>query len=200
MIFEESNIYHIYNRTNNHTPLFYSRENYLFFLEKFKHNILPFSSILAWCLMPTHFHIMVYVNKIKIENRKEDLNSSIGKMMSSYTRSIQKQEKITGSIFQSHTKAKCLNQIENLSPSFWNKAFGTQINIEQDHHNYPLVCFNYIHMNPVADRLVQSPEEWEFSSYRDYFDGRNGKLINYDRAKSELGIDKNIWLPTKVSQ
>lgn len=187
MILEEGYIYHIYNKTNNRMPLFYSRDNYLFFLEKFKHHISPFCSILAWCLMPTHFHLMVYVNKTTIDNRKEDLNSSIGKMLSSYTRSIQKQQKITGSIFQNHTKAKCLNQIEGISPNYWQTEFGTEINIEQDHQNYPLVCFNYIHMNPVVDRMVHSPDDWEFSSYRDYFNGRNGKLIDYDRAQEDLG-------------
>ncbi len=187
MILEEGYIYHIYNKTNNRMPLFYSRDNYLFFLEKFKHHISPFCSILAWCLMPTHFHLMVYVNKTTIDNRKEDLNSSIGKMLSSYTRSIQKQQKITGSIFQNHTKAKCLNQIEGISPNYWQTEFGTEINIEQDHQNYPLVCFNYIHMNPVVDRMVHSPDAWEFSSYRDYFNGRNGKLIDYERAQEELG-------------
>jgi len=196
MEFNEGYIYHIYNRSNNRSPLFYSRENYLFFIEKFKHNILPFCSILAWCLMPTHFHIMVYVNRIQIDDRNENLNLSIGKMLSSYTRAIQKQEKITGSIFQNHTKAKCLNQIENISPSYWNTVFGTQINIEHDHHNYPQICFNYIHMNPVADHLVYTPEDWEFSSYRDYFNWRNGKLIDYDLAIKELGIERNILVPS----
>ena len=187
MVLEEGYVYHIYNKTNNHMPLFYSRENYLFFLDKLKYHISPFCSILAWCLMPTHFHLMVYVNKMKIDKRKEDLNSSIGKMLSSYTRAIQKQQKMTGSIFQNHTKAKCLNQIESISPNYWKTEFGTQLNIEQDHQNYPLVCFNYIHMNPVSDRLVCSPDDWEFSSYRDYYNERNGKLIDYDRAKEELG-------------
>lgn len=188
MILEEGYIYQIYNRTNNHIPLFYSRENYHYFLGKFKHHLLPFCNIISWCLMPTHFHIMVYVNRVTVDDRVENLNASIGKMLSSYTRSIQKQEKITGSIFQNHTKAKCLNQIESISPNYWNTAFGTQINNEQDHQNYPLVCFNYIHMNPVVDGLVDLPEEWEFSSFRDYFCERNGKLIDYDKVKSELGI------------
>ena len=131
------------------------------------------------------------MNKTKIDKRKENLNSSIGKMLSSYTRSIQKQQRITGSLFQNHTKAKCLNQIELISSNYWHTEFGTEINIEQDHQNYPLVCYNYIHMNPVSDHLVVSPKDWEFSSYRDYFGGRNGKLIDYDRAKAELGIKQS---------
>lgn len=42
-------------------------------------------------------------------------------------------------------------------------------------------------MNPVNDHLVKSPEDWEFSSYRDYFCGRNGKLVNKELAK-EIGL------------
>lgn len=48
---------------------------------------------------------------------------------------------------------------------------------------YPQVCFNYIHLNPVKDRLVKQAEDWEFSSYRDYFGLRNGKLVEKDCAK-----------------
>jgi hypothetical protein len=39
---------------------------------------------------------------------------------------------------------------------------------------YLLHLGRYIHLNPVLARLVRSPEEWEFSSYRDYLeDSRN---------------------------
>jgi putative transposase len=64
MQFEPNNIYHIYNRGNNSQRIFFTRDNYLFFLKKLQTYITPFADILAWCLMPNHFHLMVYVNRI----------------------------------------------------------------------------------------------------------------------------------------
>ncbi|WP_346861929.1 hypothetical protein [uncultured Draconibacterium sp.] len=66
MQFEPNNIYHIYNRGNNSQRIFFIRDNYLFFLKKLQTYITPFADILAWCLMPNHFHLMVYVNQITV--------------------------------------------------------------------------------------------------------------------------------------
>jgi putative transposase len=60
-------------------------------------------------------------------------------------------------------------------------------NLDLPEINYLNVCFDYIHLNPVNGGLVKNPEDWEFSSYRDYFCGRKGKLINRELAK-ELGL------------
>ena len=73
MNFETGNLYHIYNQGNNRQKIFFSRENYLFFLNKIKTHILPHADIVAWCLMPNHFHLMVYVHDLEIE-----VNSSEG--------------------------------------------------------------------------------------------------------------------------
>ncbi len=198
MQFEANNIYHIYNRGNNSQTLFFKRENYLFFLEKIKTYITPYSDILAWCLMPNHFHLMVYVNRIAVEiseqvteshqlTRKRTLNDSISILLRSYTRALQNQEKITGSLFQHRTKAVCLTEISGISPAWFQANYGTIINIPDPEKEYPRVCFNYIHENPVNAHLVKIPEEWEFSSYRDYCNLRNGKLINRERA-AEFGL------------
>ena len=61
MIFEAEQLYHIYNQGNNRQKIFFTRENYLFFLQKIQTYILPYADILAWCLMPNHFHLMVLV-------------------------------------------------------------------------------------------------------------------------------------------
>jgi putative transposase len=55
--------------------------------------------------------------------------------------------------------------------------------------DYPQVCFNYIHNNPVKAKLVQKVEEWEFSSAMDYAGLRKGKLINKKTA-AEFGLIK----------
>ena len=66
MVFAEGNIYPIYNRGNNFQPLFFYRENYLFFLDKMKKYLLPYADVLAWCLMPNHFHWMILVNRLEV--------------------------------------------------------------------------------------------------------------------------------------
>jgi len=198
MEFSNGQIYHVFNRGNNSQTLFFNRENYLFFLDKIRKSVLPHADILAWCLMPNHFHLMISVNHVKIEiseqvtqshllTKPRTLNDSVSIMLRSYTRAIQKQEHITGSLFQNRTKALCLTESQGVSPAYFNTHFGMMGNLDLPETNYLNVCFGYIHLNPVNGGLVQNPEDWEFSSYRDYFCGRKGKLINRELAK-ELGL------------
>ncbi|MDA3883831.1 MAG: hypothetical protein PF481_11165 [Bacteroidales bacterium] len=200
MQLESGYIYHIFNQGNNRETIFFCRDNYLFFLKKIKMYITPYADILAWCLMPNHFHMMVYVRddrerdtNLECDSKSRpklvsyDLNKSIGILLSSYTRAINKQEKRSGSLFRKRTKAECLNCFQGLSPAYFDTAFGTKINIEQLEHTYPQVCFAYIHNNPVSAGFVDSPEKWDFSSYRDYFSGRRGTLI-YKKRAAEFGI------------
>jgi putative transposase len=56
--FVASGYYHVYNRGNNRAPIFFQRENYLYFLQAMKRHLLPGADILAYCLMPTHYHLM----------------------------------------------------------------------------------------------------------------------------------------------
>lgn len=202
MNFETGNLYHIYNQGNNRQKIFFSRENYLFFLNKIKAHILPHADIVAWCLMPNHFHLMVYVHDLEIEvnssegvgssdgvtpsdalTKTRTLNESIGILLRSYTRAINKQENSTGSVFRKETKAECLTNANGITPSF----YGSHINVRIPEKEYPQACFNYIHQNPVKANFGKLPEEWEFSSYPDYYGMRDGKLINRARA-AEFGL------------
>jgi putative transposase len=62
MNFIDEHIYHIYNRGNNKQLIFFKDENYRYFLRKARSSILPLADILAFCLMPNHFHFMVMVH------------------------------------------------------------------------------------------------------------------------------------------
>ena len=196
MQFEPNNIYHIYNRGNNSQRIFFTRDNYLFFLKKLQTYISPFADILAWCLMPNHFHLMVYVNQISTSEqvshshqftKERSINDSISILLRSYTRAINKQESRTGSLFQHRTKAICLSDTSGVTPAWFQTNYGTIINVDDPDKAYPQSCFNYIHMNPVNAGLSNNPINWEFSSYPDYFGVRNGKLINRERA-NEFGL------------
>ncbi len=190
MILEKGYLYHIYNQGK----IFFKRDNYLFFLKKLNIHLKPYADILAWCLMPNHFHLMVFVREEEIKvtthtvtsshgvSKKRTINDSIGIMLRSYTRAINKQEKFTGKLFREKTKAECLNCPNGVTPNFFIKKGGTSINIQNSEIQYPQVCFNYIHQNPVKANLVSIETDYEFSSARDYAGIRDGKLINKKAA------------------
>ncbi|MFA9391402.1 MAG: transposase [Prolixibacteraceae bacterium] len=175
MHFEVDKAYHIYNRSNE--TVFFSDDNYLYFLKKVNRLIKPYSEILAWCLMPNHFHFLVVANSMSCELVEEkhrpitqQLAKNIGTLLSSYTRAINKLKHRRGKLFAHNTSAKCLND---------------QMNNEYFLDN----CFHYVHQNPVRARLCAHPKDWEFSSYRDYAGIRNGKLVNMELASEMLNND-----------
>jgi putative transposase len=209
MEFHKDHIYHIYNQGNNRREIFFERENYLFFLKKIKTYVSPYVDILAWCLMPNHFHLMVLVRELSLKlphsqgltqsqaltmqksntPKERSLNESIGILLRSYTRAINKQQNLSGSLFRKNTKAECITCPEGIAPSwFMENGITTYINLLPE-DDYPQVCFNYIHNNPVKAKLVQKAEDWEFSSAMDYAGIRNGHLINRKTA-IECGLIK----------
>ena len=192
---------HLYNQGNNQGLIFFNRENYLFFLRKVKSHLIPSCDILAWCLMPNHFHFLIWIEespaptneltinaKHKRTTETKKLEESISTnskfsnnlriMLSSYTQAINKQNRTTGSLFRQNSKLK------NLSSFIWNE----QVN---GRSNYALNCFNYIHQNPLKAGLVNKMEDWEFSSFQDYMEMRPGKLINYGLAHEIINFDKD---------
>jgi putative transposase len=205
MFFETNGMYHVYNQGNNRQIIFFNRENYFYFLRKIRIHILPFADVLAYCLMPNHFHLMIYVNETELPIERmnsagaspgatlsrtrtnQTLNSSIGVMLASYTRGINIQQKRSGSLFREETKAICLNESKGLAPSWFISAGVTLLNVEIPEFQYPQVCFNYIQNNPVKAGLVRKPEDWEFCSYDEIHNILPGSLVNLQKVQ-ELGL------------
>lgn len=132
---------------------------------------MPSCDILAYCLMPNHFHLMIYYRNISLENGNS-ISKEFSTILRSYTQAINKQEGRTGSLFQQKTKAKALIK-------------------EFDGKDYPFICFNYIHQNPVKANFVSKMEDWEFSSFRDYINLRDGSLPNKTLSYELLDINQS---------
>lgn len=179
MQFNSGEIYHIYNRGNNKHAIFFKEENYFYFLEKIRKYIYPNCDILAWCLMPNHFHFLIHANDKSCELIKErplpvsNLVEGFRLALSSYSKAINVQEHRTGNLFQQKTKSK---------------------SVYTDKEDYSLTAFHYIHQNPVKAGLVEKLEDWEFSSFKDYAELRKGKLCNKQMAidKLELQMEKFV--------
>jgi hypothetical protein len=48
--------------------------------------------------------------------------------------------------------------------------------VHVDRNEYLVHLSRYIHLNPVVAGLAKQPEDWEFSSYRDYIGLHKGTL------------------------
>jgi putative transposase len=162
MIFEKGNVYHIYNQGNNKSVIFFKKENYHYFINKIKAHICPFADVIAWCLMPTHFHLMIAVHKT---DPLQSLNHSIGTMLRSYTRAINIQEKRTGSLFRENTKAEFLDSIEAAKIKKKNRSRLNNTAAPETEEDYMRVCYKYILNNPVKAGLTKHVSDWEYSSY-----------------------------------
>lgn len=184
MHFIREEIYHIYNRGNQKQTIFYSRENYLFFLTKVIKYISPRCDIINWSLMPNHFHFLIKATDVsempvpKAVIPTQMLTEGIRLLLSSYTKGLNKQLNLSGNLFQQKTKAKCTSMVSD--------TFKVSDTIE----NHSTIAFHYIHQNAWKAGLVERIEDWEFSSFRDYCGLRNGTLCNKDVAYHLLNIDK----------
>ena len=165
MKFAIDNFYHVFNRGNNRQVVFPQKRNYAFFLSKLKSIVGEHCHIIAYCLMPNHFHLMLYVNEtssgleIKSKPWLQVLEQKLGTLQSSYTRALNIPENRTGSLFQ------------------------TKINVVELGVDHATTCFHYIHQNPLKAKMVNDFDGWPYSSYLEYFDQSDGicnKEIAYD--------------------
>ena len=141
------NYYHLYNRGHNRMHIFFDEENYLFFLRRLRRYLVPeHARLIAYVLMPNHYHLLV-------QAITDDLSHAMQLFSISYTKAINKRFGRTGALFQGAFKAKMVDRDE-----------------------YLLHLSRYLHLNPVRAGLVQCPEDWAYSSYREYIGLRKGTL------------------------
>lgn len=185
MQFKENHVYHVYNRGNNKERTFFTTDNYEYFLRKIKKEWSPYCDIIAYCLMPNHFHFMLiptkcgcnYVNIGGRESKLQPLSMAIGKTLSSYTRAINKQKKTFGNLFQQKTKSKNITDTSLEFPAY-------------HLYDYLRTCFHYIHNNPVAAGMTEKPGDWPFSSMKEYLDLDENPVCNKLLALKILGINQ----------
>jgi putative transposase len=192
MNFVPENVYHVYNQGNNKQQIFFCDEDYLTFLRMTRKLILPNAEIIAYCLMPNHFHFMIATGERASTLMKQGgllidpLTNGFRKLLSGYTRIINTKYNRTGSIFRQKTKAKNLSEI-------------TIATAENNIQDYYLTCFNYIHSNPAKAEIVAAPEDWEYSSYKDYLELRKGTLCNKALGMSLCNLSAKDFISKRTS-
>jgi putative transposase len=153
--------YHLYNRGNNRERTFYENENYLFFLRRLREHLVPVLDIVAYCLMPTHYHLLVRIKQTSEVSAK--VSKALMQFSVSYTKAMNKRYDRVGALFQGAFRSKHVGQ-----------------------DTYLVHLSRYIHLNPVMAGLVERPQDWEFSSYREYIGLRTGSLPTPEIALSQF--------------
>ncbi len=139
-------IYHIYNRGHSRSNIFFAESNYIFFLRRLRQYVLPVAKIIAYVLMPNHYHLLVEVLTANFSHAMQNFSIS-------YTKAINQRFARTGSVFQGAFKSKPVEKNEVL-----------------------LHLSKYIHLNPLKANLVKNLEDWPYSSYLEYIGIREGQL------------------------
>ena len=144
--------YHIYNRGVNGSLIFFQERNWGFFLQRWqKYCLSEYADTLAYCLMPTHYHFLLY---LKTDNFGQKV---MHPFLMSYAKAINAQENRSGHLFQGVFQAKLV-----------------------DTEAYLSYLTRYIHLNPVEAEYVKHPSQWEYSSYLEYAGLRSESFLKTD--------------------
>lgn len=106
--------------------------------------------IVAFCIMPTHFHLILY------QNENNGISKFMAKVLNSYSRYFNLRNKRKGPLWEGRFKNVLVDKDEQL-----------------------LHLTRYIHLNPVSVNLVEKPKEWLYSSYCEYIDRKDGSLCEF---------------------
>lgn len=157
----QGKVYHIYNRSIAGFKIFRFDNNYQRMMDTISYYntespLCKFSDkpntpkpglgvgsklvrIVAYCLMPTHFHLI-------LQHLKEgSISQFINLVLKSYS--------------------KFFNVKHNRKGPLWEGPFKNVL-VETDEQLFHLT--RYIHLNPPTDFLVDNPRDWKFSSYGEY--------------------------------
>jgi REP element-mobilizing transposase RayT len=142
--------YHIYNRGARRLTIFRERTNFLFVISKIqKYSQNKEVRVIAYCLMPNHYHFLVRQDGI------EPAGNLAQAVFNSYSKAYNKKYGHSGTLFEGRYRAKAIQTSEHL-----------------------LHLCRYIHANPVKIGLVVKPEDWPYSNYHEWLEGRPGPFFD----------------------
>ncbi len=156
--------YHIYNRGVEKKDIFHHEKDYLYFLNKVEDYLQDNPTkidVLAYCLMPNHYHLLV-------QNKTDrSIEKFIRSIATSYAQYVNKKYQRIGHLFQSSYKAALLKEdIEILNLS------------------------RYIHRNPISKNNLGTMENYKYSSYKKYTTGEGSSWVNTQPILSYFGKTK----------
>jgi putative transposase len=157
-VFVEGLIYHVYNRVGRgEAPFKLGDEAQAFY--SLIHEVARRDglTIFAWCIMPNHFHLAVRTSSVPLWR-------SMRYLQHRYAQGFNRRCRVFGPLWQSRYKARPVTERDSL-----------------------LRLLAYVHLNPVAGKLVDDPERYQWSGHRELLRRTPNGLVDADAAYALLG-------------
>ena len=119
--------------------------------------------IYGWCIMPSHIHMIIGSSKNKMEDIVRDMKSHTSTTLRKAISNNVQESRKEWIIWMMERAGK--KNGNNNDWQFWQQ------------HNQPLVIkdqemfdkvLDYTHLNPVMSGFVSKPEDWKYSSAKDF--------------------------------
>ena len=152
--------YHVTSRGNEKKDIFKNEADREKFLYYLESAAERYGALFhAYCLMTNHYHLMVETPLGNLSRIMKHINNS-------YTNYFNIKRKRAGHLLQGRYKS---------------------ILVEAD--TYAAELSRYIHLNPVKAKMVSSPEEYPWSSYRSYAEGNGPSWLSTVFVLGYFGIE-----------
>jgi putative transposase len=159
----EGGLYHVITRGNNRRQIFNSPADYEKFLSLLAIQKIKLPFFLyAYCLMSNHVHLL-------IERQASAVGRIMHRLLTGYAQYYNRRYRRVGHLLQGRHKA---------------------ILCQSDRYLSELV--RYIHLNPVRARIVNKPENYEYSSHRAYLRMEPPGMVDVDPVLRHFGAKKGF--------
>ncbi|MGB8191279.1 MAG: hypothetical protein WCF67_05125 [Chitinophagaceae bacterium] len=188
--------YHIYNRTNNKEPLFYSDENKRFFLKQYAKYISPYARTYGYNLLGNHFHLVISVRS------ESEITDHVKGLPRSFitAKELDLLKRSTDTLYFGHfiewqflrlftSYSMALNNSLDRKGNLFHKPF-KRVEISSDKQF--LQTLLYVHCNAVKHGLVKNVQDYSWSSYPSYLTDKPTLLEKKYALDLMGGIEKFI--------
>ena len=165
-------IYHLFSRAVGSEKLFLSEANYLYFLQRLKHDTQFVCRFYAFSLLPNHFHLLVKINDEaaliqhfeEVKNKKFEPNTHdisdfvmerFSNFLNGYTKAFNKMYQRKGALFMDYLRRSNAATDADFMSFVW-----------------------YVHKNAVHHQLTKKVGDWPYDSYKTILNNKATELLS----------------------